>query len=163
MDWVKSIAELTEGQVVAVDGKTLRGCHDRARGRPALHLVSAWASQNHLVLGQTRTSAHSNEITAVPELLSLLDLHGCIITIDAMGCQKGIARQIVDGGSDYLLAVKSNQGELYGNIEDVFECAAREGTPEVEHSHHKQVNKGPGQQGPWKAGEQRVLGDSRPG
>ena len=114
--------------MVAVDGKTLRGCHDRARGRPALHLVSAWASQNHLVLGQTRTSAHSNEITAVPELLSLLDLHGCIITIDAMGCQKGIARQTVVGGSDYLLAVKSNQGELYGNIKDVFECAAREGT-----------------------------------
>ena len=128
MDWVKSIAELTEGQVVAVDGKTLRRCHDRARGRPALHLVSAWASQNHLVLGQTRTSAHFNEITAIPELLSLLDLHGCIITIDAMGCRKGIARQIVDGGSDYLLAVKSNQGELYGNIKDVFECAAREGT-----------------------------------
>ena len=93
MDWIKSIAELTQGQVVTVDGKTLRGCHDRARGRPALHLVSAWASQNHLVLGQTRTSAHSNEITAIPELLSLLDLHGCIITIDAMGCQKGIARQ----------------------------------------------------------------------
>ena len=160
MDWVKSIAELTEGQVVAVDGKTLRGCHNRARGRPALHLVSACASQNHLVLGQTRTSAHSNEITAVPELLSLLDLHGCI---DAMGCQKGIDRQIVDGGSDYLLAVKSNQGELYGNIKDVFKCAAREGTPEVEHSHHEQVNKGPGQQGPWKAGEQRVLGDNRPG
>ena len=128
MDWIKSIAELTQGQVVTVDGKTLRGCHDRARGRPALHLVSAWTSQNHLVLGQTRTSAHSNEITAIPELLSLLDLHGCIITIDAMGCQKGIARQIVDGGSDYLLAVKSNQGELYGNIKDVFECAAREGT-----------------------------------
>ena len=139
--------------MVAVDGKTLRECHDRARGRPALHLVSAWASQNHLVLGQTRTSAHSNEITAIPELLSLLDLHGCIITIDAMGCQKGIDRQIVDGGLDYLLAVKSNQGELYGNTKDVFECAAREGTPEVEHSHHKQVNKGPGQQGPWKAGE----------
>ena len=144
MDWVKSIAELTQGQVVAVEGKTPRGCHDRARGRPALHLVSAWASQNHVVLGQALTSAHSNEITAIPQLLSLLDLNGCIITIDAMGSQKGIARQIVDGGSEYLLAVKSNQGELYGNIKDVFECAAREGTLGVEHCHHKQVSKGHG-------------------
>ena len=89
--------------------------------------MSAWAAQNHLVLGQTRTQAHSNEITAIPQLLALLELRGCIITIDAMGCQTEIAQQIVDGGADYLLAVKSNQGELYGNIQDLFQMAAQEG------------------------------------
>ena len=79
------------------------------------------------MLGQTRTQAHSNEITAVLQLLALLELRGCIITIDAMGCQTEIAQQIVDGGADYLLAVKSNQGELYGNIQDLFQMAAQEG------------------------------------
>ena len=110
MNWARSVAELTQGEVVAIDGKTLRRCHDRGQGRAPLHLVSAWAAQNHLVLGQTRTQAHSNEITAIPQLLALLELRGCIITIDAMGCQTEIAQQIVDGGADYLLAVKSNQG-----------------------------------------------------
>ena len=127
MNWVQSVAELTPGEVVAIDGKTLRRCHDRGQGRAPLHLVSAWAAQNHLVLGQTRTQAHSNEITAIPQLLALLELRGCIITIDAMGCQTEIAQQIVDGGADYLLAVKSNQGELYGNIQDLFQMAAQEG------------------------------------
>ena len=102
------------------------------QGRAPLHLVSAWAAQNHLVLGQTRTQAHSNEITAIPQLLALLELRGCIITIDAMGCQTEIAQQIVDGGADYLLAVKSNQGELYGNIQDLFQMAAQEGSLEDE-------------------------------
>ena len=127
MNWVQSVAELTPGEVVAIDGKTLRGCHDRGQGRAPLHLVSAWAAQIHLALGQTRTQAHSNEITAIPQLLALLELRGCIITIDAMGCQTEIAQQIVDGGADYLLAVKSNQGELYGNIQDLFQMAAQEG------------------------------------
>ena len=137
-------SELAQGEVVAIDGKTLRGCHDRAQGRAPLHMVSAWASENHLVLGQTRTSAHSNEITAIPELLSLLELKGCLITIDAVGCQKNIARQIVDGGSDYLLALKPNQGELHENIKDVFACAEREGFFGVAHSCHEQVGKGHG-------------------
>ncbi len=140
--WVDQVRELTQGEVVAIDGKTLRGCHDRGRGKTPLHMVSAWASENHLVLGQTRTSAHSNEITAIPELLSLLELKGCLITIDAMGCQKNIARQIVDGGSDYLLSVKSNQGELHQNIKDVFACAEREGYGGV--AYHEQVSNGHG-------------------
>ena len=113
--------------MAAIGGKTLRGSHDRAQGRAPLHLVSAWASEDRLVSGQARTAAHSNEITAIPELLSLLELKGCLITIDAMGCQKGIARQIVDWGSDYLLAVKSNQGKLHRTIKDVFACGEREG------------------------------------
>ena len=142
--WVGQVSKLAQGEVVAIDGKTLRGSHDRAQGRAPLHLVSAWASENRLVLGQTRTAAHSNEITAIPELLSLLELKGCLTTIGAMGCQKEIARQIVDGGSDYLLAVKSNQGELHRNIKDVFACGEREGFDGVAHSFHEQVSKGHG-------------------
>ena len=137
MNWARSVAELTQGEVVAIDGKTLRRCHDRGQGRAPLHLVSAWAAQNHLVLGQTRTQAHSNEITAIPQLLALLELRGCIITIDAMGCQTEIAQQIVDGGADYLLAVKSNQGELYGNIQDLFQMAAQEGSLAEEPVYHR--------------------------
>ena len=137
MNWARSVAELTQGEVVAIDGKTLRRCHDRGQGRAPLHLVSAWTAQNHLVLGQTRTQAHSNEITAIPQLLALLELRGCIITIDAMGCQTEIAQQIVDGGADYLLAVKSNQGELYGNIQDLFQMAAQEGSLAEEPVYHR--------------------------
>ena len=123
LDWVRSISELTQGEGVAIDGKTLRGSGDRSSGRRPLHLVSAWASANRLTLGQVKTSAKSNEITAIPQLLELLDLRGCLVTIDAMGCQKSIARQIVAGEADYLLAVKSNQGQLYANLQDAFRCA----------------------------------------
>ena len=123
LDWVRSISELTQGEVVAIDGKTLRGSGDRSSGRRPLHLVSAWASANRLTLGQVKTAAKSNEITAIPQLLELLDLRGCLVTIDAMGCQKSIARQIVASEADYLLAVKSNQGQLYANLQDAFRCA----------------------------------------
>ena len=123
LDWVRSISELTQGEVVAIDGKTLRGSGDRSSGRRPLPLVSAWASANRLTLGPGKTAAKSNEITAIPQLLELLDLRGCLVTIDAMGCQKAIARQIVAGEADYLLAVKSNQGQLYANLQDAFRCA----------------------------------------
>ena len=167
MNWVQSVAELTQGEVVAIDGKTLRRCHDRGQGRAPLHLVSAWAAQNHLVLGQTRTQAHSNEITAIPQLLALLELRGCIITIDAMGCQTEIAQQIVDGGADYLLAVKSNQGELYGNIQDLFQMAAQEGSAQEgslakESVYHRPDYHRPGGQRPRTPGDPGVLGDHRP-
>ena len=98
MDWVRSVSELAPGEVAAIDGKTLRGCHDRANGRGPLHIVSAWATENRMVLGRTRTSAHSNEITAIPELLKVLELKGCLVVIDAMGCQKEIARQVIQAG-----------------------------------------------------------------
>ena len=141
MDWVRSVSELAQGEVVAIDGKTLRGCHDRANGRGPLHMVSAWATENRMVLGQTRTEAHSNEITAIPELLKVLELKGCLVTIDAMGCQRNIARQVVQGGADYLLAVKANQGELHENIKDLFACCERAGWNGVAYSHHEQVGK----------------------
>ena len=142
--WVSAVSELTRGQVVAIDGKSVRRSHDKLKGKPALHMVSAWASENHLVLGQTQVSDHSNEITAIPVLLSILELSGCIVTIDAMGCQKEIAEQIVSGGAEYVLAVKSNQGKLSDNIKDAFECAERNGFVNVEHSYHEDVSKGHG-------------------
>ena len=109
--WVKAVSQLTQGQVIAIDGKTLRRSHDRANGKSAIHLVGAWASANHLVLGQLKVDDKSNEITAIPELLEVLELSGCIIPIDAMGCQKDIAHQMVEPGADYVLALKENQGQ----------------------------------------------------
>ena len=123
---VRSISELTQGEVVAIDGKTLRGSGDRGSGRRPLHLVSAWATANRLTRGQVKTAAKSNEITAIPQMLARLDLRGCLVTIDAMGCQKSIARQIVASEADYLLAVKGNPGQLYDQRQDAFRCA--EGT-----------------------------------
>ena len=120
LEWVRSVSELALAEVVAIDGKTLRGCHGRSHGRGPLHMVSARATEHRMVLGQIRTEAHSNEITAIPELLKVLELKGCLVTIDAVGCQQNIAQQVVEGGADYLLAVKANQGELHENIKDLF-------------------------------------------
>ena len=121
MNWVSAVSDLTKGEVVAIDGKTLRRSHDRADGKSALHLVSAWSSANHLVLGQRKVEGHSNEITAIPELLRTLDVSGCIVTIDAMGCQKKVASAIVEREADYVLALKENQLELYEDVKDTFE------------------------------------------
>ena len=118
--WVDSIRALLPGEVVAIDGKTLRRSHDRSAGLAALHLVSAWATSNRLVLGQVATDAKSNEITAIPRLLELLHIKGCIVTIDAMGCQTKIAAQIIAQGGDYLLALKGNQGTLLAEVEEAF-------------------------------------------
>lgn len=119
-EWINSIAELTGGEVVAIDGKTLCGSDDKWAGRSALHVVSAYASGNRLCLGQQAVAEKSNEITAIPALLKLLTVKGCIITIDAMGCQKNIAKTIIDKQADYVLMVKDNQEELKEQIEKVF-------------------------------------------
>ena len=152
LDWVRSISELTQGEVVAIDGKTLRGSGDRNSGRRPLHLVSAWATANRLTLGQIKTAAKSNEITAIPQLLELLDLRGCLVTIDAMGCQKSIARQIVAGEADYLLAVKGNQGQLYDQLQDAFR--ATENRDPLDHC--REVSKGHGR---LEVRECRVIAD----
>ena len=144
MAWTQAITELLPGAVVAIDGKTARRSHDRAGGKGAMHLVSAWAAQNTMTLGQVRTEEKSNEITAIPQLLDLLELHGCIVTIDAMGCQREIAQQIVDGGADYVLAVKENQGQLYDGIRDRFEEAEASGFDGVPYDYAQTVNKGHG-------------------
>ncbi len=118
--WVAAIRQVLPGEIVAIDGKTLRRSHDRAAGLAPLHLVSAWATANRVVLGQIATEAKSNEITAIPRLLELLLLKGCIVTIDAMGCQTKIAEQIIAQGGDYVLALKGNQGTLAAEVEEAF-------------------------------------------
>ena len=120
VSWIQSVAEITEGEIVAVDGKKLRRSYDTKSSTAAIHMVSAWAGANRLVLGQVKTDEKSNEITAIPELLNLLDIRGCIVTIDAMGCQKKIAEQIVEGGGDYVLGLKGNQGTLLDAVEQTF-------------------------------------------
>ena len=144
MDWSRSVAELLPGEVVAIDGKTVRRSHDKRAGKEAIHLVSAWASANTLTLGQVKTEEKSNEITAIPRLLELLELSGCIVTIDAMGCQKEIAQRILDREADYLLAVKENQGLLYQDIRDLFEGAEEGGFDGVPHDYATTLNKGHG-------------------
>ena len=121
--WIEAVRTRTDGQIVAIDGKVSRHSFDRAAGLGPLHTVSAWALENRLVLGQVKTQDKSNEITAIPELLDLLDLAGCIVTIDAMGCQKTIAKQIVGKGADYVLALKRNQETLYRHVGAFFEWA----------------------------------------
>lgn len=118
--WSASVAELIPDEIIAVDGKTARRSHNRRKGLAALHLVSAWATANRVVLGQVATAAKSNEITAIPRLLEWLTLEGCILTIDAMGCQTKIAEQIIRQGGDYLLALKGNQETLAAEVEEAF-------------------------------------------
>ena len=112
-----------KGEIIAIDGKTLRHSYDRAEDKAAIHMVSAWATQNRLVLGQVKVDDKSNEITAIPELLKVLSLNGCIVTIDAMGCQREIVKQIREGGGDYVITLKKNQGGLYERVKALFKEA----------------------------------------
>jgi len=111
VNWVKDVSELTEGEIVSIDGKSIRGSR-KHHSKSMVHMVSAWAHQNHMVLGQVKTSEKSNEITAIPRLLEIIAIKGCIVTIDAMGCQTEIAKKIIQKEADYVLAVKGNQGNL---------------------------------------------------
>jgi predicted transposase YbfD/YdcC len=122
--WMKAVAKTTKGECVSIDGKTIRGSRDESDH--VIHMVSAWANKNQMVLGQVRTDEKSNEITAIPELLALLELTGSIVTIDAMGCQKNIAEKIVDAGAGYVLALKENHPTLYDDIKVYFETALAE-------------------------------------
>jgi len=124
ISWVRSVATLTEGEIVSIDGKTL--CGSRDAKTKAIHMVSAWANANQLVLGQVRTSEKSNEITAIPTLLEMLELKGCIVTIDAMGCQKDIAKRIIETEADYVFGLKGNQGTLHEDVRIYFEAARKD-------------------------------------
>src|SRR6266566_1424619 len=140
LNWVRSLNEKIAG-VVALDGKTLRRSHDAANGKKALHMVSAWAAENRLVLAQVAVDEKSNEITAIPELLKLLALEGCIVTIDAIGTQRAIAAQIIEQNGDYALALKENQGNLYENVKDTFALACKDHFRDIEHQFYESIEK----------------------
>lgn len=144
LNWVKSVFEVTSGSLVNIDGKQLRGSRSKTEardGKEGLRMVSAWAVENALVLGQVKTLEKSNEITAIPELLRVLELKGCIVTIDAMGCQKEIVAQIREQKADYCISLKGNQGTLHQAIVDYFYWAERRGFREIEHSYCETVEK----------------------
>jgi predicted transposase YbfD/YdcC len=142
--WMQALAATLGVKQIAIDGKAARRSHDRGIGQSALHLVSAWATANHLTLGQVAVSDKSNEITAIPRLLELLDLSGAIVTIEAMGCQKEIARQIREGGGHYVLAVKDNQGRLLEDIQACFAAGLDNADGEGAYTHHETVERGHG-------------------
>ena len=149
VSWIQAIAEQLPGEVVVIDGKTARRSYDGYGSKGAIHMVSAWATQNSLTLGQIKTEEKSNEITAIPQLLEMLDLHGCIVTMRslahrAMDCQQEITQQITAGGADYVLAVKENQGQLHEGIRDLFGGAEALGINGMHFDHAEALDKGHG-------------------
>jgi predicted transposase YbfD/YdcC len=142
--WMASLVSEATRPTIAIDGKTMRRSHDRIRGLGPLHLVSAWASEHGLALGQVATEEKSNEITAIPELIDRIDVKGAIVTIDAMGCQKEIAQKIVDAKGDYVLAVKDNQPKLHEAIKDLFGDERQGDLLKMPHRQHQTSEKGHG-------------------
>ncbi|MHC5763869.1 ISAs1 family transposase [Nostoc sp.] len=142
--WMKSISRITNGEVVAIDGKTLRRSYDESNEQSAIQMVSAWATTNKMVLGQVKVDEKSNEITAIPELLKVLELSGCIVTIDAIGCQKEIVKLITSQNADYVIALKKNQGNLYDEVEKLFSSGIATGFDGIKHSTYKTEETGHG-------------------
>ena len=144
LSWMQAVQEITDHRLIAIDGKTLRGSYDRRDGKAAIHMVSAWASENTLSLGQVVVNEKSNEITAIPEWLRLLDISGAVVTIDAMGCQKEIADLIREGGGDYVLAVKQNQPTLYEQVGEAIDAGLEQDAAALDE--HQTVETGHGRQ-----------------
>jgi len=142
--WMEEVYEKTEGELINIDGKTLRGAKEAGSSRSLIHMVSVWSASQHLVLGQKKVSEKSNEITAIPALLELLSLRGCLVSIDAMGCQTEIAKAIVEQGADYVLALKGNQGNLHEDVEQLFTSSRAQDFKNIEHQFHSTVEKGHG-------------------
>jgi predicted transposase YbfD/YdcC len=141
MRWIEGVFRVTEGQVMAIDGKNARRSHQKTLGQEAIHLVSAWASANRLSLGQLKVADKRNEITAIPELLKLLDVQGCIVTIDAMGTQTEIATSIIERHADYILALKGNQPHLLEDVQEWFAYAQQRGWQNIPHRYAETINK----------------------
>jgi len=141
ISWMSAVRKRTKGEVIPLDGKTIRRSLDRASGKTPFHLVSAWATENGLVLGQIAVDGKSNEITAIPKLLELLDINDCIVTIDAMGCQTEIAKKIVDLKGGYVLAVKGNQPKLHEELKDFFDFALKEKFADLKYEVFQTVEK----------------------
>jgi predicted transposase YbfD/YdcC len=139
-NWVQALVEATEGRVVAIDGKTLRHSFDHKKGQGALHLVGAWATENKVLLGQQAVDGKSNEITAIPKLLEIIDVAGAIVTLDAMGCQKEIAAKIIEKGGDYVLALKGNQDTLHEDVKKLFLEGLQNDFEGLEHHCHRTTN-----------------------
>jgi predicted transposase YbfD/YdcC len=144
LSWIAAISRLTQGEIIPIDGKTVRGSYDSNSDKGAIHMVSAWASANRLVLGQRKVDEKSNEITAIPQLLEMLSIAGCIVTIDAMGCQREIAAAIIDRGADYVLALKDNQPSLLEDVQWLFEQAESMQFQSLEQDVAQSVDKGHG-------------------
>ena len=138
--WVQALSLGTSGKLVAIDGKTVRHSFNRATGRKALHVVSAWIAENRLTLGQIVTEEKSNEITAIPKLLELLDIRGATITVDAMGCQRAIAEKVKDLGADYIMGLKGNQETAHKEVEEYFADASAKDFKDVPHTFHETVD-----------------------
>jgi predicted transposase YbfD/YdcC len=143
LGWMGAVCDLVAG-IVAIDGKQLRRSYDKQDGKGAIHMVSAWGEANGLVLGQQKVAEKSNEITAIPLLLAALDLTGCIVTIDAIGCQREIAAQIDDQGGGYVISLKGNQGQLHEDVQEMFAYFKKIAFVGIEHDYHKTVDKGHG-------------------
>lgn len=135
--WIESLSIDLQNEIISIDGKSLRGSHDKRKAVKMLHVVSAWASENKILLGQIKTDEKSNEITAIPELLDMIDVSGSIVTIDAMGCQRDIAKKIVEKGADYVLSLKENQPTLYQEVDNIF-LQAEQGEKKYKKMIHKQ-------------------------
>jgi predicted transposase YbfD/YdcC len=144
LNWVQAVFAVSGGQLIAVDGKTLRGSYERGGKQGMIHMVSAWATQNRLVLGQRKVHEKSNEITAIPDLLAVLDLAGAVVSIDAMGCQTAIAHQIVEQQGDYVLALKGNQGNLHEDVAQLFDQARQHCFRGLEHDYYETQEQGHG-------------------
>jgi len=141
-EWVWAVNDIVQGQIVNIDGKCLRGSDDQKLGKRAIYRVSAWAAENEIVLGQRKVDEKSNEITAIPELLKLLNLSGCIVTIDAIGTQTAIAKTIRESNADYVLSVKENQGHLFEDISVLFGVDQEQNFKYASLDYKKTVNKG---------------------
>jgi predicted transposase YbfD/YdcC len=146
MRWIQDICHLLPGEVVPIDGKTLRRSFDTELDQGPIHIVSAWATTNRLVLGQIKVDEKSNEITAIPELIDALDLTDCVVTIDAMGCQKQIASRIRAKGAHYILALKKNQGTLYADVHDLFHQLRTDESPDETLDVYEMTDQGHGRQ-----------------
>ena len=144
MSWVAQLSHASDGRLIAVDGKTIRRSLDRANSKAAIHMVSAWCNANEMVLGQLATDDKSNEITAIPRLLKLIDISNAVVTIDAMGCQKQIAKVIVEEGGDYVLQLKGNQGGLHDETVELFDQCLRDDCLGIAYTTATTVNKGHG-------------------
>ena len=143
-DWISSITELMPGEVINIDGKTLKHSTHNGLGKKAIHLVNAWASEQRLVLAQHKVHERTNEITAIPHLIKVLELNGCLVTIDAMGTQTDIAQLLHSKGADYCLALKGNQRGLFQEVKELFDNAQQTEWIGIEHSFHRTVEKGHG-------------------